>query len=88
MDIVYNNGKNRYELTENGHTAFAEIRRIENKLYIDYVESPLPLRGKGSAGRLMQGIVNDAQSQGLEIHPICGYARQWLRRKQQEQSGD
>ncbi|MCC7266919.1 MAG: N-acetyltransferase [Caulobacteraceae bacterium] len=70
----------RFELDEQGHTAFADYRRADGRLIIDYVESPPPLRGAGTAGRLMTAIAEEARLEGLKIVPICGYAAAWLRR--------
>lgn len=78
--VTNNEARNRYELTEQGHTAYADYRREEGRLYIDYVLAPPPLRGSGTAGRLMQGVAEDARKEGLTITPICGYAAAWLRR--------
>ena len=79
-DITDNMSLSRFELTEDGHTVFAAYRKEPGKLFINYVESPAPLRGKGSAGRLMAGIVAFAHAEKLEIVPICGYAVSWLRK--------
>ena len=70
----------RFELDEQGHTAYADYRRTTDQLIIDYVESPPPLRGAGTAGRLLTAIAEEARLEGLKIVPICGYAAAWLRR--------
>ena len=79
-DVTDNQARSRYELVEQGLTAYADYRREEGRLYIDYVLAPPPLRGVGTAGRLMQGVAEDARAKGLKITPICGYAAAWLRR--------
>lgn len=80
MSVTYNTDKHRYELTEDGFTATAAVRLEDDFLFIDYVESPFELRGKGTAGRLMQGIVDNAATKNLTLRPICGYAKKWLER--------
>lgn len=70
----------RYEMVEGGMTSWADYRLSGDRLYIDHVESPPPLRGTGAAGRLMAALAADARSRGLTITPICGYAAAWLRR--------
>jgi uncharacterized protein len=70
----------RYEWDEEGLTAFADYRRAAGRLYIDHVESPPELRGKGTAGRLMAAVAADARARGEKITPICGYAAVWLKR--------
>jgi predicted GNAT family acetyltransferase len=79
-----NNGDaHRFELSENGHTAYADYRLDGARLYIDYVEAPPPLRGTGAAGRLMADIMAWARERGLEVVPVCGYAAAWIRRHPQ-----
>lgn len=75
-----NKAQSRYELAEQGHTAYADYRKDGGTLYIKYVESPLPLRGTGAAGRLMEGVSKAARAENLKIVPICGYAASWLRK--------
>ena len=70
----------RYEMVEDGQTVYADYRRQGERLYIDYVFSPVPLRGTGASGRLMAAVAAEARAQNLKITPICGYAAAWLRR--------
>ncbi|HEX4179665.1 MAG TPA: GNAT family N-acetyltransferase [Caulobacteraceae bacterium] len=70
----------RFELVEEGHIAFADYIRQGGKLVIPHVEAPVVLRGHGTAGRLMEGVVAHARAEGARIVPICGYAAAWLRR--------
>lgn len=70
----------RFELVEEGHTAFATYRRYGALVVIPHVEAPLALRGKGTAGRLMEGIVALARRSGFKIEPVCQYAEAWFRR--------
>jgi uncharacterized protein len=73
-----NSLKSRFEYHVNGKTAFADYRREEGTLYIDYVESPPELRGTGTAGKLMEHIMEVAQKEKLDVVPICGYAAAWM----------
>ena len=70
----------RYEMDEQGLTSYADYRRDGERLYVDYVFSPAPLRGTGASGRLMAALAADARAKALRIIPICGFAAAWLRR--------
>ena len=70
----------RFELDEAGLTTFADYRRAGGRLIIDHVEAPPALRGSGAAGRLMEGVAQQARREGLSITPLCGYAAAWLNR--------
>jgi predicted GNAT family acetyltransferase len=79
-EVANNTAAGRYELVEADQLAYADYRLQGDVLIIDYVFSPPELRGTGTAGRLMQGLVNDVRARGLKITPLCGYAATWLRR--------
>lgn len=78
--VVDNSAGARFELTEAGEIAFANYRLSGNVLSIPYVESPQALRGQGTAGRLLEGVVAHARAKNLKIVPVCGYAVSWFRR--------
>ena len=78
--VVDNKTEQRFELVEQGQTAFADYSRRGGALVIPHVETPPALRGHGVAARLMEGIVVHAREQGAKIVPICPYAAAWLER--------
>lgn len=86
--IGFNEARGRYEMLVEGHTVFANARREGSTLYIDYVEAPMALRGKGAASALMHEILEIARAEELAIVPICGYAAEWLRRHSNDYSPD
>ncbi len=85
-EVRDNPEQNRFELEESGETAFANYRLDGNHMTIPYVESPVALSGKGTAGRLMEGVVQQAKVRGLKITPICGYAVHWFKRHPEHNS--
>lgn len=80
MNIQKNIEKSRFEMVEQGYTAYADYKIDGRTLHILYVFSPPELRGQGTAGRLMGGICDYAAAENLKILPICGYAVSWLRK--------
>jgi hypothetical protein len=75
-----NEAARRFELEEEGHTAFATYRLADDIVTIPHVEAPIELRGKGTAARLMEGIAILARANGFKIVPTCPYAVAWFRR--------
>ena len=80
MTVLDNTARARFELAEGEGIAYATYRLSGNVLTIPYVESPVALRGKGTAGRLWEGVAAHARENKLKIVPICGYAAAWFRR--------
>ncbi|MBP2297726.1 GNAT family N-acetyltransferase [Azospirillum picis] len=78
--VTDNRAKNRFELAVGNQTVFADYRRNGQTMVISYVEAPPSLRGTGAAGRLMEGVMDAARSEGLKIVPLCSYAALWMRR--------
>jgi len=87
QDVTDNSARNRFELALPGGIAFADYEHRGGRVIITHVETPPALRGQGSAGRLMQGIVDllVTQAQGVKITPICSYAVTWFDKHPQHQ---
>ncbi len=80
VPITDNADAKRFELAEDGKLAFADYSRDGDTLRIHYVEAAPELRGKGTAGRLMEAIAELAKQNNWRVVPICGYAASWMRR--------
>ena len=78
-----NRERRRFELVENGLTAFADYRIDGDRVVIPHVEAPMPLRGTGAAGRLMAGLLDRVRAEGLKVVPVCPYAAAYIRRHPQ-----
>jgi predicted GNAT family acetyltransferase len=78
--VTDNVERHRYELTERGLTAFADYHLGDGVIVIPHVEAPVALQGAGTAGRLMEGLVEHVRARHLKIVPTCSYAAAWLRR--------
>lgn len=70
----------RFEMEEKGLIAFANYRRSGDNYNLTHVESPMALRNTGTAGRLMEAIVDHARTHALTLTPSCSYAVAWFRR--------
>ncbi len=78
--VIDNRELQRFELLVDGQVVFANYRRQPGRLVITYVEAPPALRGAGVAGRLMQGVLELARTEGVKVLPLCSYARAWMQR--------
>ena len=78
--ITDNSSLHRFELVEDGKLAFADYRLEGNLLILPHVEADPALRGRGAAGRLMDGVLDLAKAKGWKVRPICSYAAAYLQR--------
>jgi uncharacterized protein len=85
VSVINNSARNRFELEENGELAFANYRRSGDIFTIPHVEAAMALRGKGTAGRLMDGIAAIARERHYKIRPTCSYAIAWFKRHPDQQ---
>lgn len=83
--VTDNPARNRFELEEGGQVAFADYRRKDGVLVIPHVESPIALRGKGTAGRLMEGMLAIVRERGEKVVPVCSYAAAYIRQHHEHQ---
>jgi uncharacterized protein len=80
MNVTDQVSRQRFELVEEGKLAFADYRKNGGTLILPYVEADPALRGRGTAGRLMEGVMEIVRERGLKVHPVCSYAVAWLQR--------
>lgn len=78
--VTDNTSLGRFELMEEGKLAFADYRRKGDVLVLPHVEADPALRGHGSAGRLMAGVLELVRERGLKVTPVCGYAVAFIQR--------
>ena len=73
-----NTARSRFELQEDGVTAFMNYRLAGNAIALDHTETPVAARGRGLASRLVAGALDQIRSRGLEIVPVCPFVRVFL----------
>lgn len=78
--VTDNTARNRFELEEEDKLAFADYQMRDGVLVLPHVEADPALRGRGTAGRLMEGVLAIARSRDLKVRPVCGYAVAWIQR--------
>ncbi|WP_455625516.1 GNAT family N-acetyltransferase [Parabacteroides sp.] len=72
--------KYRFEVEENGMTAYAQYRLREDALDIIHTIVPIPMEGRGVAAALVEAAYKYAKEEGLRPLATCSYAVAWLKR--------
>ncbi len=78
--VTDNVARSRFELSEEGKLAIADYRLHGDVLIIPHVEADPSLRGRGAAGRLMEGVLELARERGWKVTPVCSYAAAYIQR--------
>jgi uncharacterized protein len=79
-DVIHNEADTRYELTEDGATAFASYVRDRDVLIFDHTVTPRELRGRGVASKVVKAALDDVRAKELKIVPACSFVEDYVAR--------
>jgi predicted GNAT family acetyltransferase len=80
MEVVDRPEFNRFELTDDGSVAELRYETHGSTLVLTHTGVPDQLAGRGVGGLLVQAAIARATRDGLDIVPLCPYARTWIDR--------
>lgn len=80
MQVIDNPAQRRFELSLDGHTAFASYRREGDLLAVTHTEVPREFEGRGIGSALVKGMLEIAREQGLKVKPLCSFVRAYMDR--------
>ncbi|NIJ21459.1 hypothetical protein FHS95_003162 [Sphingomonas naasensis] len=77
-DVSNNEERSRYELVEQGHTAFAAYEIDGEVITFTHTVVPPSLQGMGIASRLILAALTDARARGLKVRPQCPFVAAYI----------
>ena len=72
--------RHRFELSLDGHTAFASYRRSGDVLIVPHTEVPREFEGRGNGSALVKGVLDTHRAHGLKVRPLCSFVAAYMRR--------
>ena len=81
--IEHQPARGRFQAIVDGEACVADYRLDGGVMLITHTAVAPRLQGRGIAGALVQAALDHARSQGLQVNPLCSYARAYLRRHPQ-----
>ena len=78
--VTNDEAHSRYELHVEGGVASAAYERHGDIVAFTHTVVPERLRGKGLAGKLIEGALADVRRQGLKILPKCSFVVSYVER--------
>ena len=78
--VVRNDKTHRFEVTVDGHTAFAEYNLVHDALVLPHTVVPEALGGRGIGGALAEAALTYAREQGLKVKPFCSFMASYITR--------
>ncbi len=70
--------RGRFEIEQDGHTAFLEYNLAGKVLQLIHTEVPDALQGKGIASELAQSALNWAREHGARVDVVCEFVAAYL----------
>ena len=79
-DITHHPERHRFEIHENGRTAFVEYRPYRDGIDLIHTIVPPAMQGQGIAALLVKAAMNYAREHRLKVVPSCPYVPSYLER--------
>ena len=77
--ILDNAVLHRFELQQNGETAFLVYSKTGGSIRLIHTEVPEALRGQGVGSKLVGGVLRQAQQRELSVIPSCPFVAEYLK---------
>jgi predicted GNAT family acetyltransferase len=77
-DVTDNKADSRFELTKDGHVAFAAYRLEGERILFTHTVVPPELSGHGIGGQLVGAALADVERRGLRVVPLCSFVRAYI----------
>lgn len=73
--VTRNESRSRFELEQNGATAFANYIPAPGVITVTHTEVPRTLREGGVGTKLVLGMLDDIRARGEKLRPMCSFVR-------------
>ncbi|PWK75365.1 hypothetical protein LX99_03859 [Mucilaginibacter oryzae] len=80
IPLIDNEAIHNFEFTVDGHRAFIDYKRKDDKIYLIHTEVPVELEGKGVASAMVEKAFNYIEEKHLKLIPLCVYVVGYLKR--------
>ena len=73
-----NRAEHRYELVEDGETAFAAYEVAGDTITFTHTIVPPAIGGRGIGSRLVAGALSDVREKGMKLVPQCAFVAAYV----------
>jgi predicted GNAT family acetyltransferase len=86
IEVVHNEAQKRFEVSQDGHFAELDYRRVGDRIIFTHTGVPAALEGRGIASALAKSGLTYARDHGLEVVPLCPFIKGYIERKPEYQA--
>ena len=79
-EVVHNEAARRFESKVDGLLCRCDYRMHGSTMMLVHTEVPPQLEGRGLASPLVRAAFEHARANGMDVLPVCSYARTWVER--------
>lgn len=80
MKLADNTDKKQFEFEVEGRTARIEYILMGKKILLTHTEVPEELEGKGIGGKIVKLALENIESRGLKLIPLCPFIASYIKR--------
>lgn len=84
VTVTDNPDRHRFEVSLEGHTAFAEYHLKPGQIVLPHTVVPSEFEGKGVASALARHAFGYARANGLKVVPTCPFMSGWVKKHPEE----
>ncbi len=82
-EVTNEEGRRRFELEEEGETAFITYVVEGERITLTHTIVPPDIEGRGVGSRLVRGALDAVREQGLKVVPQCSFVRGYIERHEE-----
>ena len=79
-EVTHNESSKRFEATVDGLVSRCDYRMHGSTMMLVHTEVPPQLEGRGIGSLLVRAAFEHAKQNGMDVLPVCSYARTWAER--------
>ncbi len=79
-ELTDNKSRNQFEMVTDGYLSRVEYMIMGNKIFLTHTEVPKELEGKGVGSKIVKAALEEAESRGLKLIPLCPFVASYIKR--------
>ena len=79
-ELTDNKSQEQFEMVTDGILSRIEYKIMGNKIFLTHTEVPHELEGKGVGSKIVKAALEEVESRGLKLIPLCPFVASYIKR--------